>query len=378
MFEKAAASAIKEAQDKPLDLHKSQESYFWVMSARMIPLLKAYQYSRDPKFIDLYVPIQENILSQRYIHPTKPEYNGWYEYNAGGDKMFEHLVLIDHDTIVYFVPALMFAQAVRADPALKAKYGDKAEAWLKDVEVSIRNWDKRGCWHDFPDGSGWYTSMTVYPDPKTGELKPLESIGAGGSVPYNKIHALFEALDLAYRITGDEWYKTRMEKCCKFFRKHWREDDKHVEWNYRDHAFPGDYESGVVGKGKTKTGAFVHPKGGYYELDAEGVVRAWDLGVFYTRPDIEKLIKTNLEFMFTGDEKNPKFKKIDGTFDKSGKYNYIGRLWPALGHFSQKTRDLWKAQIDNDGGKTWMSWANELDYLLEVAHPVGWEHRYVK
>jgi hypothetical protein len=220
--------------------------------------------------------------------------------------------------------------------------------------------------------------MTVYPDPKTGELKKLESITAGGSVPYNKIHALFEALDLGYRITGDAWYKTRMEKCCKFFRKHWREDDKHVEWNYRDHAFAGDYKSGVLGKGETLTGAFVHPKGGYYQLDVEGIVRAWDLGVFYPKSDIEKLIKTNLEFMFMGDEKNPKFKKIDGTIDPSGKYNYIGRLFPALAHFSQKTRDLWKTQIDNDGGKTWMSWGDELDYLLEVAQPVSWEHRHVK
>ena len=188
----------------------------------------------------------------------------------------------------------------------------KAEAWFKDVVASIHAWDKRGCWQDFPDGSGWYHGITHYPDPKTGELLKLDSISAGGVVPYNKVHALFEALDLAYRITGDDWYKTRMEKCCKFFRKHWREDDKHVEWNYRDHAFAGDYKSGVLGQGETLTGAFVHPKGGYYALDAEGVVRAWDLGIFYTKPDIEKLIKTNLEFMFLGDEKDPKFKKIDG------------------------------------------------------------------
>jgi len=370
LFDRAKPKIIAEAKEPGKILGKTGEEYFWVMSARMLPLLKAYRYTHDPEYLELYVPIQEQILSQRYIHPTKPEYNGWYEYDAKGDKMFQHVALIDHDTILYFVPVLMFVQEVRADPALKEKYGGKAEAWLKDVEASIRAWDKRGCYQDFPDGSGWYHSMTVYPDPKTGELKKLDSIGAGGTVPYNKVHALFEALTLAYRITGDPWYTTRMEKCSKFFKKH-------VEWNYRDHAFPGDYKSGVLGQGEALTGAFVHPKGGYYQLDAEGITNAYDLNIVYTKEDIEKLLKTNLEFMFTGDATDPKFKKIDGTVDKSGKYNYIGRLWTALAHFSPKTRELWKAQIDKNGGKGWMSWGDELDYLLEVSQPVSWDRRYV-
>ena len=378
LYEEARPGVLAEASQKPLILTKESEGYFWRMAGRMTPLLAAYHYAKDPIFLETYVPLQEQVLSQRYLHPTRPEWSGWFDYNEPPTSGFYRLALIDHDTIIYYVPALMFVQEVRADPKLQAKYGAKADAWLKDVEASIRGWDKRGCWQDFPDGSGWYRIVSQYPDSKTGELKDLPGGGSGGVEPYNKVHALFQALSLAYRITGDPWYKTRMEKCCKFFRSHWRVDDKHAEWNYRDHAFPGDYVSGVVGQGPTRSGAFVHPKPGYYDLDVTGVVTAWDLGIFYQKADVEKLLQTNLEFMFLGDAKDPKFKMINGNFTaESAKNRNKGVLWTALAHFSQQTRDLWRTEIEANH-KVWMWGANVVDYLIETSQPVSWNHRYVK
>jgi hypothetical protein len=373
LFAEIRPLILQEAKQPPLVLAESDESYFWIMSARLVPLMDAYAYSKDPAFLDAFVPLMEQVLSQRYIHPTKPEWNGWFGY-----KGFDHLALIDHDAILYFVPVLKFVKEVRVGDALRARYGQKAEAWFADVEVSIRNWDKRGCWHDLGEQGGWYSTVTHCPDPSTGELVPINNVQAGSCVPYNKIHALFEALGLAYRMTGDPWYRGRMEKCCHFFRSHWRVDDRHAEWNYRDHAFASDYGSGVLGQGPTKTGAFIHPKGGYYTLDASGVVQAYDLGVFYSRADIEKLVQTNLQFMWMGDSQDPKFKKIDGDYEESGKYNK-GVLWTALAHFSDTTRSLWRTRIElarKSGG--WMWWGDMLDYLTETSQPVSWEPRYVK
>ena len=251
----------------------------------------------------------------------------------------------------------------------------------KPVEASIRNWDKRGLWHDLGDQGGWYTTVPGYPDPKTGEIVPLgkeAEIYTSGTVPYNKVHALFESLLVAWQVTGDPWYRTRMEKCAKFFRAHWRVDDKHVEWNYRDLAFPGDWEGGVVGQGKSRTGAFIHYKGGYYELDVAAVVWSFDAGVAWAKADLEKLLQTNLEFMFLGDAKDPKFKMINGQYKAEGKY-YKGYLWKGLAHFSPKVRELWKVQVDRDRqAKKWMWWGDTLDYLIETSYPVSWEPRFGK
>ncbi len=377
LFSEIKTLILKEAAGTPLEISKTDENYFWLNEARVRPLLEAYHYSRDPEFLKAYVPLQEQILSQRYVHPSKPEWSGWWNYKDEGDIKMRRYTLIDHDTIIYFVPVLMFVREVRADKKLKEQYGEKAEAWLKDVEASIRAWDKRDCWVDLPDGSGWYKNITQVVDTKTGELEKCPTIFSGGVVPYNKVHALFEALGLALEITGDPWYKTRMEKCCKNFRKHWRVDAKHAEWNYRDHIFPGDYESGVAGKGNPLTGAFIHPHQGYYVLDTMGTVLAWDWGICFTKEDIEKLIQTNLEFMLFDYPKDPKFKMINGAYKKEGKYDK-GLLWTALAHFSQKTRDLWWQRINSSGKRSWSWHSDALRYLLEVSTPVSYDQRNLK
>ncbi len=376
LFAKIKTEILREAAVQPRPLADAQEDYFYVYDAEMRPLLRAYSYSHDPVFLETFVPMMERVLSQRYLDPIKPEWNGWYAY-----KGFGHTALVDHDAIMYFTPVLLFVKEVRADPKLQAKYGAKAEAWLKDVEVSIRNWDKRGCWHDLGHKGGWYTTVPGYPDPKTGEIVPLGEetvLFTSGTVPYNKVHALFQSLALAWQVTGDPWYKTRMEKCVKFFRDHWRVDDKHAEWNYRDLEFPSDFEGGKVGAGKAKTGVFVHPHQGYYGVDVAAVVCSFDAGVPWAKADLEKLVQTNTEFMFLGDAKDPKFKMINGWYKAEGKYEK-GTLWTDLAHFSPKIRELWKVELDRDcAANKWMCWASSLDYLIETSYPVSWEPRHAR
>jgi len=354
IFAGIKADVLREAAQPPLILAENNEVYFWLMSARLVPLMEAYQYSHDPAFLDAFVPLMQQVLSQRYIHPTRPEWDGWFNYKTGTDTP-GGMAELDHESILYYVPALMFVQSVRQD----------------DVQRSIWAWDKRGCWHELTDKTGWYTFPSQYPDSKTGELVNLTALQAGAVVPYNKVHALDQALTLAYQITGDKQYRQRMEKTATFFRAHWRMDDKHVEWNYRDHTFSGDYTSGVVGQGPPKTGAFVHPHPSYYILDSNDIVMLYDQGIVFTLDDIKKLVQTNLEFMFMGDAAHPTYKMINGTYVAAGKYNK-GTLWPALAQFSDKTRQLWKTELDNTHG--WAS-TSALHYLIEMAQPVSWDPR---
>jgi hypothetical protein len=373
LFEEIRPLVLKGAQPPFLQLADSGESYFWIVSARMIPLLRAHAYAQDPALLEAFVPLMEQVLSQRFIHPSRPEWNGWWHHRDA----LTTQAMVDHDSLIYFIPALLFVQEVRADPALRDRYGAKADAWLRDVEASIRAWDRRGCWHDNDERTGWYTQTTQFPEPGTGRLLERRDLNAGDTVPYNKVNCLYEALTLAYRITGDPWYRVRMEKSAKFWRDHWREDEQHVEWNYRDHFLPAHYEGGVVGRGKTKTGAWVHPKGGYYTLDVQGAMQLFEVGIFFDKADIEKLLKTNLEFMWRGDLP-PTFRHINGKYDTSGAANRgRGYLWKSLAGVSPQVRDLWKAQIEASS-RGWNWHADALEYLLEMSRPVAWEPRYAK
>ena len=52
-------------------------------------------------------------------------------------------------------PLVQMARVVRQDPALKARYGQKTDAYVKLSETVFEKWDKRGCWREVKDGGVW-------------------------------------------------------------------------------------------------------------------------------------------------------------------------------------------------------------------------------
>ena len=352
------------AAKKPLRILDQTEAGYFIMAHRMNPLMDAYAWSRDEAFVEALIPIVEDLLAQRYVHPTQPDvWSGWWHHR---DNLLKYMPI--HAAIMYYTPVIKLTAAVRADPKLKAKYGRKVEAWFKDiVEVSIPAWDKRGSWHDLGEKGGYYTHTTHYPDPETHAIVPRKDLYQGSTLAYNKVHTMIESFILLHRMTGSPWYRERIVKCERFFRDHWRIKKDHVEWNYRDFSGPWDFKNGK--DGETKTGYFIHPKGGYYASDLEAIVACYDAGIVFTEPDMKLLVKTNLEFMWMGDAKSPKFRKINGSYTARGKYGK-GHLWTALARFSPKTRELWKAQLAGDR-KKW-SWPNAaLAYLIATSKPVA-------
>ncbi len=141
MFADVRKSLLATAARKPLVFSRSSESGFFIMAHRMGPLMDAYAYSRDVAFIDALVPLIENVVGQRYEHPTQPEvWSGWWHYR---DSTLKAMGM--HASIMYWQPALKLVAAVRADPKLKAEYGKQAEAWYTDiVERDIPRWDRNG------------------------------------------------------------------------------------------------------------------------------------------------------------------------------------------------------------------------------------------
>ncbi|MFQ5811000.1 MAG: hypothetical protein ACE5JM_15385, partial [Armatimonadota bacterium] len=346
-FEPIRMNCMKWKVRDPMRLATSGESYFWSVGSRLTGTMNAYEYSRDPELLEAFSIYMDKVLADRYVHPTQPDvWIGWYHYQQGPRPRYYMPI---HGALVYYKPALRFVAAVRADEKLKARYGEQAEKYFEDItQVEFRAWDKRDCWHDFGDGTGWYTKLKQYPDPVTEQLHPLVETEAGTTLAYNKVHAMIEAFCLAYRMTGDAWYRERIEKCERFFRKRWREDAEHVEWNYRDFSGPWDYRTGEIpadydgatyNEKPTWKGWFIHPKGGYYGGDLRAIVAVYNIGLVFTRADMEKLVKTNLEFMWNGETTDPQFRGMGGIPNQ-------GALWHALSQFSPKVCELWRAEMD--------------------------------
>jgi len=380
LFEPIRKNAMKWKTRPPKALTESAESYFWSVGSRLSQTMDAYQYSRDPALLESFVTYMDKVLADRYVHPTQPEvWIGWYHYKQGARPRYYMPI---HGALVYYTPCLRFVAAVRAEPKLREKFGAKAEAYFRDiVEVEIPAWDKRGCWHDFGDGTGWYTKLKQYPDRETNELHPLVETEAGTTLAYNKVHAMIESMVLVYRMTGDPWYRERIEKCERFFRKRWREAADHVEWNYRDFSGPWDYHrdqsqtpepgSSALHDGKrTWKGFFVHPKQGYYAADLRAIVDCYNAGLVFDEADMKALVKTNLDFMWNGDAEKPAYRQING---KPGK----GVLWTALAQFDPRVLELWEADMTQFREQKGKASPSVMRYLLARARGVtGWAPLY--
>ena len=383
LFARVKPLILANGRGLPHSLAESNESWFWINSHKLNPLLDAYEYSHDTVFLDVFVSLMKSILAERYMHPTDPDtWSGWYHYKTRG-----HSYMVIHAGIVYYQPALRFVEIIRSDPAgLGDPFSELAESWFRDIiKVSIPAWDKRGSWKEINADEGWYIKLTQKPDSDTHELIPEAGDLAGTTYAYNKLHEMLKGFLIAYRLTGNDWYRDRIEKCARPFRRNWRVDDEHAEWNYREILGPWDYKRGKMGEGDTYFTSWIHPKGGYYGTDVEYVVACYNHGIGFGRADIEKLIQTNTTFMFRGPsrrEGSPQYTNIDGSFNvykEANKKSFgHGSLWSSLAQFSPRIRELWKAQIDRTDPERYGYANSVIGYLLAISKPISWTPKNVR
>jgi len=374
LFEQVRPLILENGAKPVAPLSESGESWFWTNAHRLTPLLDAYAYSHDIVYLDTFVSLMEGILAERYIHPSDPEtWSGWYHFQVKS-----HSYMVIHAGIVYYKPALRFVELVRAKPSLSSRFGETAKKWYADItDVSIPAWDKRGAWKKIGDREGWYVKHTQKPDPLTNKLIPEADKLAGTTYAYNKLHEMLRGYLIAYRLSGNTWYRDRIEKCARVFRRNWRIDDSHAEWNYREILGSWDYKSGILGEGDTYFTSWIHPKGGYYGTDVGYVVDCYNHGIGFGRADIEKLIQTNTDFMYRGDDASPQFANIDGSFkvyeEKNKKSFGRGSLWSSLAQFSPRIRELWKQQIDRADPARYGYANSVMSYLLATTRPISWD-----
>jgi hypothetical protein len=116
--------------------------------------------------------------------------------------------------------------------------------------------------------------------------------GNGFSHPNNKANHTARWLLAMYDVTGKPIYKDLAEKWFRLMesRMHLTDAGTYKIWNYWEPAGPWDYKP----DGSTKHWVGVHPRGGYYSIDTEGIVDAYEHGLVFTKADIDRLVATAL------------------------------------------------------------------------------------
>ncbi|MGO8704721.1 MAG: hypothetical protein ACLQVA_12965 [Candidatus Brocadiia bacterium] len=344
-------SIISDGRDRPCDKEMGEE-IGWLVS----PFLNGYYYgclaTGDREWVDRLIDWTDSVIKRGvkepdgYIGWPKEEEEGVLDYLPAG--VAERYTDVEVGDALFLRPVALMAGEILKTPALKEKYGAKAEEYLQLAERTFEKWNSRGAWRDTKEGGIWVVPQFAL-DPKTGqwtdgyELRKTE----GNSLPDNKENIIAEWMLAMYDATHKPIYKERAEKWFQVMKSRMklRDDGKYFVWDYWDPGVPWDTNA----DGSLKHWVGVHPNGGYYLTDVTAIVAAYEHGLVFTREDIARLIATNRDFMWNQQIKGAKFQRIDGEKADPRWANSPGLLWTPLAPYDPTLRKIFEAN-HNPGG----------------------------
>ena len=302
------------------------EEIGWLVSPFLNGFHDGYQATREVKWVEHLADWADSWIQRGVKEPDG--FTGWPKSGSGG--MLAEGLLTDSllGEAMGLRPVVLMAAEILKTPALKTTFGPRAEAWLKLAGQVFEKWDARGCWREVKEGGLWIVPAFGI-DAKTGNWTDAYARRKtdGFSNPANKQNHIARWLLAMHDVTRKPVYRERAEQWFRLMKSRMRtREGKYFVWNYWDPAGPWDFKP----DGSTRHWVGVHPNGGYYEIDVEGIVAAFDHGLVFTRNDIQKLVATNRDFMWNQQIKGARFRRIDGGEPDARWKNSPGVLWTAL------------------------------------------------
>jgi hypothetical protein len=305
-----------------------------------------YEATRDPKWVALLADWAEAWLRRGVKEPDGC--TGWPKRGSGG-ALAEGLL---SDSLLGEAmglrPVVLMAAEILKTPALKAAYGPRAEAWLTLAGEVFAKWDARGCWRETAGGGLWVVPAFGLDD-KTGGWTDgyARRTTDGFSNPDNKQNLIARWLLAMHDVTGKPVYRERAEQWFRLMktRLQTRMEGKYFVWNYWEPGGPWDHKP----DGSLQHWVGVHPNGGYYGIDVEGMVAAYEHGLVFTKEDLQRLIATNRDFMWNQQIQGAKFQRIDGGEPDARWKDTPGVLWTALVPYDETLRKIFRANHNPAG-----------------------------
>ena len=326
------------------------EELGWLVSPFLEGFYYGYRATRDTKWVGMLIDWMDACVKRAVKEPDG--FIGW-------PKISDQTEGFDYDSMLgeamMLRPVVLMADAILKTPTLKARWGEKAHDYLELAERTFQKWDSRSSWRDAQTGGLWVVQYFGI-DRSKGQWtegfarRKTEAF----SHPNNKENLIALWLIAMWDITKKPVYRDRCEKWWLLMKSRMKSDGKQLVWNYWEPAGPWDYKS----DGHTKHWVGVHPNGGYYAIDVEGVVAAFEHGLVFTRHDIDLLIATNKDFMWNQKIQGAKFQSVDGGQPDPRWANSPGVLWDALVSYDETLRRIFVAnhQPDSWGGLSATPW----------------------
>ena len=324
------------------------EQIGWLVCPFLNGFAYGYQATGETKWIDRLIDWSDAVVRRGVKEPDG--YVGWPK--AGGASTGSVPDFVTDNQLgdaMMLRPMVLTAGAILQSPALKAKYGAKAESYVKLSEQVFEKWSSRGAWREVSGGGGLWVVPPFGLDVKAGKWTEgyARRKTDGFTLPANKQNLIAGWLIALYDVTKKPVYRDRAEKWFRVMKSRMRprEGGKYVVWNYWDPG--GSWDKKANGSWKHWIG--VHPNGGYYGIDVEGIVAAYEHGLVFGRKDIDRLIATNRDFMWNRKVRGAKFQRIDGGKPDRRWARTPGVLWTALAPHDATLRKVFEANHNPAG-----------------------------
>jgi len=329
-------SIIAECRNRYCDKETGEE-LGWLVS----PFLNAFYYgflaTRDRQWLERLIDWTDSCLSRVVKEPDG--YPGWPKGDGGGGDSKEYTADSLLGEAMLLRPVVLAAARIRQTPALQATWGEKAQNYINFAEQVFQKWDSRDCWRDVENGGLWVVPAYGV-ELQTGKWSEGYKLRktTGFSNPDNKQNHIARWLLAMHDVTQKAVYRDHAAKWFSLMKSRvkLREDGKYYVWNYWEPAGPWDYKA----DGSPKHWVGVHPNGGYYGIDVEGIVSAFEHGLSFKKADIDRLIVTNRDFMWNQQLSGARFQRIDGGQPDPRWSSSPGVLWTALAPYDAKLRQI--------------------------------------
>jgi hypothetical protein len=337
------ANILSEAKTRYCDTEMGEE-LGWLVSPFLNGFYYGYMASGDTQWIDHLVDWSDSWIKRGVKEPDG--FTGWPKADGASTDVVPNLFTDNMlGEAMALRPAVLMANVILHNHALKARYGAKAKEYLQLSEQVYKKWDERCCWRAVKNGGVW-----VVPEFGIDQSTHNWTDGYarrktdGFTLPDNKQNAIAMWLISMYDATKKPVYRERAEQWWSVMKSRikTRDSGKYDVWDYWDPAGPWDYKS----DGAPRLWVGVHPNGGYYGVDIQSIVCAYEHGLVFTRSDIDKLIATNRDFMWNHQVQDAKFQRIDGGEPDSRWAKTPGVLWDALIPYDSTLRKIFEANFN--------------------------------
>lgn len=322
------------------------EDIGWLMSPFLEGFYWGYLATGELRWLELLVNWTDAWLVRGVKEPDG--YIGWPQSASGGAVASDYFTDSLLGEAMGWRPVVLMVAEVQKHPHLRLRFGKKAEAYLKLASATFDKWVARGCWREVKDGGVWVVP-TFGIDQQTGKWTAgyARRQTGGFSNPANKQNLIARWLTAMHDATGQVVYADHARKWWQVMRSRMRtrQDGRYFVWNYWDPAGPWDYTE----TGATRHWVGVHPNGGYYNIDVEGIMTAYQHGWVFVKDDLDRLLGTNRDYMWNQQVNDAKFRRIDGGEPDPRWANSPGTLWTALVPYDATLRRIFLANNDPAG-----------------------------